>query len=337
MSMFQNIRRSFSGVSRDGPVASGRATLRLGVTADPPSAVEGGRLSQLVEAKKQHEMALSRRRGPRVFVSKIVAMLTGTSKRPHRGLKKDDLKQVRDIFGAERARSPVKAKPEPGGSSTPPRQEDDDMKSSEAIGFAAEKGAKGDVKTKFLKMAAWLKTFALGMWAASWVINPTTRFSRMWSVTQGALVIYVSLKLPFYFAFAVGDDEIVDPGASGTPAAEWNYLDYCIDVFFAMDMFFRFHTGYITESGKLVMNRSAIQRSYLKTWFSIDAIAVFPWEFVVSDGNQGKLSRKGMKLSKMIKISRLLRVHHVLRRLQVRRSCAEHVSFFLFSVTSTVI
>lgn len=42
------------------------------------------------------------------------------------------------------------------------------------------------------------------------------------------------------------------------------------------DIILNFHTTFVSKSGQVMSNRSAIRRNYLFTWFIVDLVAVLP-------------------------------------------------------------
>lgn len=91
-----------------------------------------------------------------------------------------------------------------------------------------------------------------------------------------------------------------------------------------------FWTGFYTESGDLVMAKSSIAAAYIKSWFVIDILSVFPFDWVPGTGSKtsevnavallksARLVRaaKMLRLLKAIKLLRLLRLPRLFRRLQ---------------------
>jgi hypothetical protein len=55
----------------------------------------------------------------------------------------------------------------------------------------------------------------------------------------------------------------------------WFSLELYIDIFFCADVLLNFRTGYISNSGKEVMEWKAVFANYLRTWFLIDLVSGF--------------------------------------------------------------
>ena len=58
-------------------------------------------------------------------------------------------------------------------------------------------------------------------------------------------------------------------------------LDRLVDVFFVMDIFFNFYTGF-TTAGKMILEPRRIAREYLRTWFVLDVIASIPFDLLAT-------------------------------------------------------
>jgi len=85
-----------------------------------------------------------------------------------------------------------------------------------------------------------------------------------------------------------------------------------IDAIFLVDVVVCFRTPYFTQQGRLMMNTGAIASNYLKTWFAIDVLAVFPFKEIVSYAQGTKLSEAD-KILALIKFLRLLKVSRLFR------------------------
>ena len=58
-------------------------------------------------------------------------------------------------------------------------------------------------------------------------------------------------------------------------------MDRLVDVFFILDIFFNFFTGF-TISGKMIMDPRRIASQYIRTWFALDVIASVPFDLLVT-------------------------------------------------------
>jgi potassium voltage-gated channel Eag-related subfamily H protein 3 len=126
-----------------------------------------------------------------------------------------------------------------------------------------------------------------------------------------ALLVYLLLVVPLRVAFGV---EI----AFNTPAF---WLDACIDVYFIVDIFVNFRTGFYHQNGYLEINARKIAISYAKTWLALDVFTCLPitygvmlvrWDTRMDTGSTSQLkvfrSLRLLKLGKLLRVARLLRM-----------------------------
>lgn len=57
-----------------------------------------------------------------------------------------------------------------------------------------------------------------------------------------------------------------------------------IDLLFAIDIVVNFFCATQDENFKVIDNRKEIALHYLKGWFIIDALAIFPFELMITGG-----------------------------------------------------
>lgn len=100
---------------------------------------------------------------------------------------------------------------------------------------------------------------------ASWVnkslpmFNPLTGRRRAWEIFIMVLVLYNAVSVPLDVSYGMpSQGNIV------------MYLDYAIDLMFAIDIFATFRTAYIDDQGRLERDTGKIAKRYLKMWFWID-------------------------------------------------------------------
>lgn len=108
------------------------------------------------------------------------------------------------------------------------------------------------------------------------------------------------LFLPVKFSFYADVD---------TP--EWDILDYCTDFIFFLDLIVTFFTPYY-NGDTLVTNLKSICCNYLKLWFWLDFLSIFPFELIFITGNYVSLIR----LSRFPKVYRLVKISKIIRSLK---------------------
>jgi hypothetical protein len=92
-------------------------------------------------------------------------------------------------------------------------------------------------------------------------------------------------------------------------------IEHLIDVVFMIDIYMNFKFAYLNDQFEIVDDRKEIKRTYLRSWFIIDLLAVFPFAILIliAQKMSGKsLSQLG-KFPKMIKLCRLLRILKIIK------------------------
>ena len=59
------------------------------------------------------------------------------------------------------------------------------------------------------------------------------------------------------------------------------YMEFIIDLTFIIDVFLNFNTG-LYDKNKLIMNRLAIAKDYIKIWFWIDLVSSIPYTWIMA-------------------------------------------------------
>lgn len=65
-------------------------------------------------------------------------------------------------------------------------------------------------------------------------------------------------------------------GFFNTEDIQWVSVEIFIDLVFLADIIFSFFSAYYNKIEALVSNKREISCGYLKSWFFIDIIAIFP-------------------------------------------------------------
>lgn len=88
------------------------------------------------------------------------------------------------------------------------------------------------------------------------------------------VVIFISLYVPFIFAFEVDGSIVLTD------------FEVLMDSFFIAEILLNFFTGYY-EKGILIMDHRRIFMNYVKGWFIVDLISSLPVSYldiILSDG-----------------------------------------------------
>jgi len=141
-------------------------------------------------------------------------------------------------------------------------------------------------------------------------IDPADPFRVSWDALMVLMLVYITITVPYRVAWDVAAEN-----------ALW-YIETFIDIMFIVDIVLNMRTAFIRE-GKLVTNNGQIFKRYARSWFLIDAISVFPIDYIVTSSPSGllhsvRLVKIGrlLRLLKMLKLMRLMKVPMLLAKLE---------------------
>jgi len=137
-----------------------------------------------------------------------------------------------------------------------------------------------------------------------YVLHPKGRTRIVWSLVMVFLLIYTATIMPYRLTF----EEI-------TPFS-WQIVDYFVDVLFLTDFAMNFISAYYDEEGHFVKEPKILALNYLKSWFILDLIAVFPLdviENVVIDNDQSSSKVRYNFFLRLIRIPRLYRLVKIVK------------------------
>ena len=114
----------------------------------------------------------------------------------------------------------------------------------------------------------------LGRWSGT---LSSSRKSETNSSVIGVASIFTPLQMSFFEAGEM----------------HWEAIQIFIDLVFFCDIIISFFSAYYNKLEALVSSRRAIVCGYIKTWFFIDVIAIFPLELIANTtlNSMGKLGR----------------------------------------------
>ena len=97
----------------------------------------------------------------------------------------------------------------------------------------------------------------------------------------------------------------------------WDYFDYFIDVLFGMDVVFNFFTP-IMKKEPVIFSHKKIALKYLKFWFWVDFLSVFPFGLIFQSLGSGGYSIL-LRVSKFPKLYRFMKGAKMLRTIKVQK------------------
>lgn len=146
-----------------------------------------------------------------------------------------------------------------------------------------------------------LTSASAALYRAPWIIHPFNPHKVKWDLSVAVMIIYSLLFVPFRIGFAVE--------ATGIAFV----ADIIIDGCFAVDMVLTFFVGYTDDRDVLVFRQGDIALRYLRGFFAVDFVSVFPTDWIiglVSPGAGGSSARitRILRLVRLMKLARLFRL-----------------------------
>lgn len=102
------------------------------------------------------------------------------------------------------------------------------------------------------------------------LINPEGKFKTIWDHLHILFMLYVLIATPYKFSFVEEDESIL-----------WNFSEFAVDCFFLCDIVLTFFTP-LYVNFELITSAKTIAFIYLKFWFWIDLVSIFPFDFIFS-------------------------------------------------------
>eukprot|EP00947_MAST-08B_sp_MAST-8B-sp1_P002653 g2653.t1 len=155
-----------------------------------------------------------------------------------------------------------------------------------------------------------------------WLIHPNSAFSKYWDLLTLFLLAYVGLVTPFEVGF-YGLHELMegkrDPNTKDISEDVLFAINRVVDAFFLVDIGVQFHLQFPRPSGRgWVSDRTAIRLHYLRTWFLVDFVSIFPFWLLALGDLVSNTTRTMTKLFRLVKLSRFFRVGRMLKRWEAR-------------------
>lgn len=101
------------------------------------------------------------------------------------------------------------------------------------------------------------------------VWDPESFWKQIWNLLCLLFIIYQVFFVPYRIAFETGNE------------TAWAAFEVIQDFFFIIDLLINFNMGEY-EKGEKVMERKQAVIIYLKTWFLIDFVSSFPYDWAVN-------------------------------------------------------
>ena len=190
--------------------------------------------------------------------------------------------------------------------------------------------AKKNVSTAFFFQDYFIHDFLMfygsapGVQEGTCIIMSNNGYKIMWDIFILALLLFISLVVPWRLAFS-GDDN--EEGVSS-----WLIFFWIIDSFFLVDIVLTFFTSVTDEKDfKEITDKKRIALIYLKKWFIIDVLSILPVDvFLFANQNADETARNSnvlfrfAKIGKVYKLIRMLRLAKILKILKSKRTVVNH-------------
>lgn len=142
---------------------------------------------------------------------------------------------------------------------------------------------------------------------AKWLVNPRGSYMQFWDTMLICGLLYTSVVTPFDASFLT--PELFDAIF---------FTNLIVDIIFVLDIFITFNLPFVdATTGLWIHSRRRIAQRYFKTWFVIDVVSVFPFDYILQAayGDQIDASAlRAFRLLKLLKLARILRGNRIWMR-----------------------
>jgi hypothetical protein len=110
---------------------------------------------------------------------------------------------------------------------------------------------------------------------------------------------------------------------------EWTIINNFIDSCFGVDIVVVFCSAFYNSEYVIVEDRCQIATDYLKSWFVIDFISIFPVEFFMGDQNQANDLMRVSRLGRLYRLVKLFKLFRILKIVKDRAKILSYLNEFL--------
>jgi hypothetical protein len=138
-----------------------------------------------------------------------------------------------------------------------------------------------------------------------YLIYPESKLNSFWELFMTLVLLTTCIITPLNIAF---HDENQQSGVFDDPV---------IDILFLIDIIIIFNSAFYNEDMELIEDRKKIGKAYLSGWFTVDFLAIVPFEIFFMGDNQhfnslARVARFG-RLYKLVKLMKLLRIMKIMK------------------------
>ena len=145
------------------------------------------------------------------------------------------------------------------------------------------------------------------------IIHPESRARARWNLCMIVMLCITCFLVPLSFSHpSLFDDK-----------AGWDSLNVVIDVFFIVDVFVNFNTGFYHDS-QVVMQYWPIAMHYLRTWAAIDIVSSVPFDsiFLIAGTDDHQI----LKMNKVLRVPRLIKTLRAIRTSKAANQLLQRLS-----------
>ena len=126
----------------------------------------------------------------------------------------------------------------------------------------------------------------------------------MWDLWMTLVLLITCLVTPLNIAFSTDEDSITVV-----------VLDMIVDILFGIDIIIIFNTAYYDQDVELIDNRKDIAKYYVTGWFTVDVLAIIPFDRIMNAADFNQLARVARvgRLYKLVKLTKLFRILKVMK------------------------
>lgn len=146
-----------------------------------------------------------------------------------------------------------------------------------------------------------------------YICYPEDKLKNFWEVAISLSLVVACTTTPVYIAF--------HESPSDGSMTSWEQMNLVLDFVFGIDIFIVFCSAYHDDEFQMIDDRKLIACNYLRGWFLIDFLAIFPFDQLVqgeaasSEDINGivRIARLG-RMYKLIKLTRLIRIIKLMKQ-----------------------
>lgn len=159
-------------------------------------------------------------------------------------------------------------------------------------------------------------------------INPNSKFVATWNFITLSLLVYTSTILPYNVCF--GDTTVIFTGL-------W-YIELLFDILFITDLILNFFIGYYDDyNDRLIMTNKEIAKNYLQSWFLIDFVSTFPFNYIEYGMSSNQAMNQNNRINKLIRLTKLPRLHKIIKLFRFLRFLKFFKKNALFSYVANIV